>query len=62
MGGTFRLGLYPCKLKLGSKGQLQLMATKKRVQRRHRHRYEFNTKFREQFEAEGFVSRKKVTR
>ena len=25
------------------------------VQRRHRHRYEFNTKFREQFEAEGFV-------
>ena len=24
------------------------------VQRRHRHRYEFNTKFREQFEADGY--------
>ena len=25
------------------------------VQRRHRHRYEFNNAFREQFEAAGFV-------
>ncbi len=55
MGGT-RLGLYPCKLKPGSKAAAAY-GNQEVVQRRHRHRYEFNTKFREQFEAEGFVLR-----
>ena len=54
MGGTLRLGLYPCKLKPGSKAAAAY-GNQEVVQRRHRHRYEFNTKFREQFEAEGFV-------
>ena len=54
MGGTLRLGLYPCKLKPGSKAATAY-GNQEVVQRRHRHRYEFNTKFREQFEAEGFV-------
>ncbi|AND79922.1 CTP synthase [Streptococcus pantholopis] len=54
MGGTLRLGLYPCKLKPGSKAAAAYHSQEV-VQRRHRHRYEFNTKFREQFEAAGFV-------
>ena len=54
MGGTLRLGLYPCKLKPGSRAA-QAYNNQEVVQRRHRHRYEFNTKFREQFEAAGFV-------
>ncbi|MFR2063061.1 MAG: CTP synthase [Streptococcus sp.] len=44
MGGTLRLGLYPCKLKPGSKAAA---AYGRSCSRRHRHRYEFNTKFRE---------------
>ena len=53
LGGTMRLGLYPCQLKPGtlahqSYGQEQ-------VQERHRHRYEFNNDYREQMEKAGFV-------
>ncbi len=54
MGGTLRLGLYPCKLKAGSQAA-KAYQNQEVIQRRHRHRYEFNTKFREQFEAAGFV-------
>ncbi|WP_019772841.1 glutamine amidotransferase-related protein, partial [Streptococcus sobrinus] len=54
MGGTLRLGLYPCKLKPGSKAAAAYN-NQEVVQRRHRHRYEFNTKYREAFEAAGFV-------
>ncbi|MEY8434230.1 CTP synthase [Streptococcus hyointestinalis] len=54
MGGTLRLGLYPCKLKVGSKAA-EAYNNQEVVQRRHRHRYEFNTYFREQFEEAGFV-------
>ncbi len=53
MGGTMRLGLYPCELKPGSiAGQAYGAAE---VQERHRHRFEFNNKYREQFEAAGMV-------
>ncbi len=50
-GGTMRLGAYPCQLKKGSKvaeayGRLL-------ISERHRHRYEFNNDFLEQFEAAG---------
>ena len=54
MGGTLRLGLYPCKLKPGSRAA-QAYNNQEVIQRRHRHRYEFNTKFRDQFEEAGFV-------
>ena len=54
MGGTLRLGLYPSKLKRGSKAAAAYH-NQEVVQRRHRHRYEFNNAFREQFEAAGFV-------
>jgi CTP synthase len=51
MGGTMRLGLYPCKLKPGS-----LAATEyndELVYERHRHRYEFNNEYRERIESAG---------
>ena len=54
-GGTFCLGLYPSKLKRGSKAAAAY-DNQEVVQRRHRHRYEFNNAFREQFEEAGFVS------
>ncbi|MCL2681561.1 MAG: CTP synthase [Streptococcaceae bacterium] len=53
MGGTLRLGLYPAKLKAGSQAQKAYGAEV--VQRRHRHRYEFNNEFRNQFEEAGFT-------
>lgn len=54
MGGTLRLGLYPAKLKNGSRTKAAYNDAEV-VQRRHRHRYEFNNKFREDFEKAGFV-------
>ena len=51
MGGTMRLGIYPCKLQDGSRAQ-QAYASDV-VQERHRHRFEFNNSYREQFEAAG---------
>ncbi|MBB2183395.1 CTP synthase [Lachnospiraceae bacterium MD1] len=44
-GGTMRLGAYPCKTKTGSK--LQSLYGKELISERHRHRYEFNNKYRE---------------
>lgn len=53
LGGTMRLGVYPCKLK---KGTLAYNAYKqKNVEERHRHRYEFNNKYRELLEEKGLV-------
>jgi CTP synthase len=52
-GGTMRLGAYPCKVKKGS--VLENAYAKGEVQERHRHRYEFNNRFREQFEKNGMV-------
>lgn len=53
MGGTMRLGAYPCILK---KGTLSFQAYKKeKIYERHRHRYEFNNKYRELFEKNGMV-------
>lgn len=54
MGGTLRLGLYPAKLKNGSRAKAAYHDAEV-VQRRHRHRYEFNNKYREAFEKAGFV-------
>ncbi|WEV61226.1 CTP synthase [Streptococcaceae bacterium ESL0729] len=54
MGGTLRLGLYPAKLKANSMAA-RAYNNQEVVQRRHRHRYEFNNKFREQFEEAGLV-------
>ena len=50
-GGTMRLGAYPCNL---AKDSLAHKAYgKKSISERHRHRYEFNSAYLEQFEANG---------
>jgi CTP synthase len=56
-GGTMRLGAYDCELKKGSK---TFEAYKKGltgepfvISERHRHRYEFNNKYKEEYEARG---------
>ncbi len=50
-GGTMRLGNYPCKLEQGSKAQALYGDTT--VNERHRHRYECNNSYRDQYEAWG---------
>ncbi|MCQ2326477.1 MAG: CTP synthase [Bacteroidales bacterium] len=51
MGHTMRLGNYPCALKEGSK--IREAYGQENIQERHRHRYEFNSKFLEDFEKAG---------
>jgi len=53
IGGTMRLGAYTCKLSKGSKAHKAYGS--EWISERHRHRYEFNNKFREQMESAGFV-------
>ena len=52
MGGTMRLGAYPCKV-LGKIMKEAYGADE--VSERHRHRYEFNNDFREEIEKAGMV-------
>ncbi|PZD96465.1 CTP synthase [Paenibacillus sambharensis] len=51
LGGTMRLGLYPCKIVPGSKAAAAYGDGL--VYERHRHRYEFNNEYREQIEQYG---------
>jgi CTP synthase len=53
MGGTMRLGSYPCRLADGSRSLAAYGAAE--VQERHRHRYEFNNQYRQQFQAHGMA-------
>src|SRR5437763_11598179 len=53
MGGTMRLGLYPCKLLPGSKAQQAY--GEEVVYERHRHRFEFNNEYREVLAEAGLV-------
>ena len=53
LGGTMRLGSYPCTLVKKSSKTAKLFGGAEVVQERHRHRYEFNNAFRAQFEAAG---------
>jgi CTP synthase len=51
MGASMRLGAYDCVLK---KGSLAFKAYgKTKIEERHRHRFEFNNQYKEQFEAAG---------
>jgi CTP synthase len=54
MGGTMRLGAYPCRLVYGTHAARAY--GQGTVYERHRHRFEFNNRFREQFEQKGFVA------
>ncbi|MCF6366321.1 MAG: CTP synthase [Bacteroidales bacterium] len=51
LGGTMRLGAYNCKLSENSK--LFNEYKKANISERHRHRYEFNNKYLEDFESNG---------
>ncbi|MED4942423.1 CTP synthase [Heyndrickxia coagulans] len=53
LGGTLRLGLYPCRLVKGTKAYEAYQDEV--IYERHRHRYEFNNQFRERMENAGFT-------
>ena len=53
-GGTMRLGSYKCRIK---KNSLAFNSYRKNnINERHRHRYEFNNKYLNEFEKEGMIS------
>lgn len=52
-GGTMRLGAYPCKIREGS--MMSKAYSKNEIAERHRHRYEFNNDYREEFESRGML-------
>ena len=52
-GGTMRLGAYPCKLTADTLSREAYQS--EIVQERHRHRFEFNNDFKEEFEKHGLV-------
>ncbi len=52
MGGTMRLGAYDCELVKGSR-VYKAYGEKKMVSERHRHRYEFNNRYKEEYEKAG---------
>ncbi len=52
-GGTLRLGAYPCKIVPGT--QMHRVYGKLDISERHRHRYEFNNRFRAELEAAGLT-------
>lgn len=54
LGGTLRLGLYPCEIKAGTK-TAEAYNNQAEVAERHRHRYEFNNDYREMFEEKGLT-------
>jgi CTP synthase len=51
MGGTMRLGAWDCDLKIGS--AIRDIYKSESISERHRHRYEFNSDYKEQIEAAG---------
>jgi CTP synthase len=53
MGGTLRLGAYPCILKNDTNSSKAYGAEE--ISERHRHRYEFNNDYREELEKNGLV-------
>jgi CTP synthase len=53
MGGTMRLGAYPCRLEDGTLARS--IYGKTEIQERHRHRYEFNNEYKSKFEEAGMV-------
>jgi len=53
LGGTLRLGLYPCRIEKDTKAFG--VYGNEIVYERHRHRYEFNNHYRQAMEDEGFV-------
>ena len=53
LGGTMRLGLYDAVLKNNS--LISKIYSEKKIKERHRHRYEVNIEYKEDFEKKGFI-------
>tara|TARA_Y100000590_G_scaffold162786_1_gene186625 strand:- start:5820 stop:7415 length:1596 start_codon:yes stop_codon:yes gene_type:complete len=53
LGGTMRLGLYDAVLKTNS--LISKIYSEKKIKERHRHRYEVNIKYKEDFEKKGLI-------
>jgi len=53
LGGTMRLGGYPCRVIEGTHAHAAY--GKSEIRERHRHRYEFNNTYRERLEAAGLI-------
>jgi len=53
LGGTMRLGVYPCRLRKGTRAAGIYQETN--INERHRHRYEFNDKYLQDFEKAGMI-------
>jgi CTP synthase len=53
LGGTMRLGLYPCKLQPNTIAKESYGVDL--VEERHRHRFEFNNRYREEYQKNGMV-------
>jgi CTP synthase len=53
-GGTMRLGAYPCVLEEGTLAKA--IYGKSMISERHRHRYEFNNEYLQQFEDAGMIA------
>lgn len=53
-GGTMRLGAYKCALKEGSRVRETYKTDM--ITERHRHRYEFNSKYQDEFETNGMIA------
>jgi len=53
LGGTMRLGVYPCRLQVNTTGQS--LYNQEVVYERHRHRYEFNNSYRTLMMESGYV-------
>jgi CTP synthase len=53
MGGTMRLGSYPCRLKKGSK--VYDVYREEHIMERHRHRYEFNNEYIDRYQKAGMM-------
>ena len=53
LGGTMRLGAYSCNLREGSR-VAEIYGTPQ-INERHRHRYEFNNKYKDEYEKNGMM-------
>jgi CTP synthase len=52
LGGTMRLGAYDCELVKGSR-TYEAYGEKSLISERHRHRYEFNNAYKDEYESNG---------
>ncbi|MBE0653693.1 MAG: CTP synthase, partial [Bacteroidales bacterium] len=53
-GGTMRLGAYPCDIKKGT--LVHSIYNEEHIKERHRHRYEFNSDYLDEFENKGMIA------